>query len=308
MQFKKYQHLERFATSEVQNIEIGTVYVFPKIDGTNASVWLDDEGHLAAGSRTRTLSLDADNAGFLAWAQQQEAILHYLRENPTHRLFGEWLVPHSLKTYRADAWRRFYVFDVAVDKREDEILHGGDDTVKYLPYDAYKPLLDAFGLDYINPLKVIKNGNYESFIHELQANCFLIEDGKGCGEGLVLKNYDFRNKFGRQTWAKIVTSEFKEKHAKEMGAPVHAERKMVEEAIANQYVTEALVEKVYAKIDNESGFTSRQIPQLLNTVYYDVVREDAWNFVKANKNPTINFSALQHFVFGRVKALKPTLF
>lgn len=308
MQFKKYQHLERFSTSEVLNIEIGTVYVFPKIDGTNASVWLDDNRDLACGSRTRTLSREADNAGFLAWAEQQNNLIAYLKANPTHRLYGEWLVPHSLKTYRADAWRRFYVFDVAVDKAADEVRHESDDTVRYLPYDTYKPLLEAHGLDYINPIKVIKNGSYESFIHELNQNCFLIEDGKGCGEGVVLKNYDFRNKFGRQTWAKIVTSEFKEKHAKEMGAPIHAERKMVEEAIAGEYVTAALVEKVYAKIDNESGFTSRQIPQLLFTTYYDVVREDCWNFVKANKNPTINFGALQHFVFARVKVLKPELF
>lgn len=310
MQFKKYMHLERVGTSEVQNIEIGTVYVFPKIDGTNASLWLDANRVLCGGSRTRELSLEADNAGFLKAMQSEQGrkIYHYLLANPTHRLFGEWLVPHSLKTYRAEAWRNFYVFDVAVDKTLDEIRHDGDDTMKYLPYEAYQPLLETYGVDYINPLKVIKNGDYESFVHELAGNNFLIEDGKGVGEGIVLKNYDFCNKFGRQAFAKIVTSEFKEKHAKAMGAPVHAERKMVEEAIANEYVTLALVDKVYAKIDNESGFTSRQIPQLLFTTYYDVVREDCWNFVKANKNPTINFGALQHFVFARVKALKPALF
>lgn len=310
MEFRKYQHLERFGTSEVQNIELGTVYVFPKIDGTNASVWLGEDGQLRAGSRTRELSLEADNAGFLASLQtgHGQNVLQYLQENPTHRLYGEWLVPHSLKTYRADAWRRFYVFDVAIDKLPEEIAHDSDDKVKYLPYDVYKPLLEEHGLDYINPVKIIKNGDYDSFIHELQLNCFLIEDGKGCGEGLVLKNYDFRNRFGRQTWAKIVTSEFKEKHAKEMGAPVHAERKLIEEAIAAEFVTQALVDKVHSKIDLDGGFTSRKIPQLLHTVYYDVVREDCWNFIKAHKNPTINFGTLQHFVFGRVKSLKPELF
>jgi hypothetical protein len=29
-EFRKYQHLERFGTSEVQNIELGDCYVFPK--------------------------------------------------------------------------------------------------------------------------------------------------------------------------------------------------------------------------------------------------------------------------------------
>ena len=32
MEFRKYQHIERFGTDEVDGIEIGTTYVFPKID------------------------------------------------------------------------------------------------------------------------------------------------------------------------------------------------------------------------------------------------------------------------------------
>lgn len=85
-------------------------------------------------------------------------------------------------------------------------------------------------------------------------------------------------------------------------------KKMLEEQIADEFVTKALCEKVYAKIENEGGFTSKRIPQLLNVVYYDVVKEDAWNFVKKHKNPTINFSTLQHFVFAKVKEQLPQLF
>lgn len=113
--FKKYQHLERFGNTEVSQIELGECYVFPKIDGTNASVWITD-GVIMAGSRTRELSIESDNAGFYAWVIEQDNIKRYLNQNPTHRLFGEWLVPHSLKTYRQNAWRKFYVFDVAIDR------------------------------------------------------------------------------------------------------------------------------------------------------------------------------------------------
>ena len=38
-EFKQYQHIERFGTSEVESIEFGLCYVFPKIDGTNSSMW-----------------------------------------------------------------------------------------------------------------------------------------------------------------------------------------------------------------------------------------------------------------------------
>lgn len=307
MEFQKYQHIERLGATEVQNLELGECHVFPKIDGTNASVWLH-EGRLQAGSRTRHLTLDSDNAGFLAWASQQENILAYLQNNPTHRLFGEWLVPHSLKTYRQDTWRKFYIFDVAEDKLPEEITHEGDSHLKYIPYDVYKPLLESYGLDYIPTLCRIKNGSYEQFVNQLMTNIYLIEDGKGQGEGIVIKRYDFKNKYGRQAWAKIVTSEFKEKHAKEMGSPEIKGKALIEESIAEKFVTQALVDKEFSKIESVDGWSSKFIPRLLNVVYYSVVKEECWEFIKEHKNPVIDFKRLQHFVFTEVKKKKPELF
>ena len=301
MEFKRYMHIERFGTTEVEKIEFGECYVFPKIDGTNASLWLSD-GEIQAGSRKRHLTIENDNAGFFAWAKNQENIINYLKENPGHRLFGEWLVPHSLKTYKEDAWRNFYVFDVAVDKADNEILHDGDSKVEYLHYEEYSRLLEEFDINYIAPISIINNSSYDQFINQLAKNTFLIEDGKGVGEGIVIKNYDFYNKYGRQTWAKIVTSEFKEKHSKVMGASKIKGKKMIEEEIAAKYVTVALCEKVKAKIEAvNDGFSSKDIPRYLNTVFYDVVKEESWNFVKEHKNPTINYKTLLHFVFINAK-------
>jgi len=272
-----------------------------------ASVWLED-GKINAGSRNRHLSLESDNAGFLVWAQQQYNLLCYFKENHTHRLFGEWLVPHSLKTYKENAWKRFYVFDVAIDKDESEILHEGDDTLRYIHYDDYRAGLEKYHIDYIPPICKIFNSNYDQLIHQLEKNVFLIEDGKGCGEGIVLKNYGFRNKYNRNVFAKIITSEFKEKHAKTMGVSELRGARMIEEEIAEKFVTKALCEKVYSKIENESGWNSKMIPRLLNTVFYDLVKEDSWEFVKEFKNPSINFKTLQHFTFQKVKSEMPVLF
>lgn len=308
MTFKKYQHIERLGTTEVQNIELGECYVFPKVDGTNASVWLDKDGNIQAGSRTRHLTLEADNAGFYAWVQSNPYLTAYLHSNPTHRLFGEWLVPHSLKTYRENAWRRFYIFDVCLDKAPEEILHEGDSEIKYIHYEEYKPLLEAYQLDYIPPICKITNGSYEQFVNQLLKNVFMIEDGKGAGEGIVIKRYDFKNKQNRQSWAKIVTSEFKETHSKVMGASDIKGKNLIEQDIANKFVTSALVDKEFAKIESVDGWSSKFIPRLLNTVYYSVVKEEAWEFVKEHKNPTIDFKRLQHFVFSEVKQKKPELF
>lgn len=292
MNFKKYQHIERFGTDEVEGIELGKTYIFPKIDGTNSSVWMDD-GVIMAGSRKRQLSFESDNAGFYDWVVRQENIYKYLRDHPEHRLYGEWLVPHSLKTYRDDAWKRFYVFDVCIDT---------EDSVEYLVYEDYQPLLEEYGIDYIPCIATIKNGSYEQFINWLQHNTFLIEDGKGIGEGIVIKNYGYHNKYGRQTWAKIVTSEFKEKHAKTLGAPEVKGKKMIEEEIAERYCTRALITKTFEKIKSEKGWSSKSIPELLSRVYHDVIAEESWNIVKEYKMPSINYRTLNHFIVSRVKS------
>lgn len=304
MTFKKYQHIERFGNDEVQGIELGEVFVFPKLDGTNSSLWVEEltvlgltANILKGGSRNRELSLDNDNAGFLTFTSDDERYRMFFESYPHLRLYGEWLVPHTLKTYREDAWRKFWIFDVY-----------NDETEQYLSYEIYKPLLDQFGLDYIPPLAKIKNGSYENFIHVVNQNNFFIKDGEGIGEGIVIKNYDYYNKFGNQIWAKIITSEFKEKHHREMGCP-ETEGKMVEEEIVDAYLTDGLVHKTYAKVQVlHDGWTSKYIPELLERCYYDLVNEELWNALKDLKNPTINFKTLKYLSFAKVKTILPEVF
>ena len=293
MDFQKYQHIERFGASDaVLDIEKGTCYVFPKIDGTCSQVYLRD-GALCAGSRNRELTQEDDNAGFYAAMLKDGRAMRYLSKHPAHRLFGEWLVPHSLRTYRNDAWRRFYVFDVC---EED------DPGFRYLPYGEYQPLLEEFGLDYIPLIKTITNGDYESFTRCLDENKFLIQDGMGIGEGIIIKNYDYRNKYGRQTWAKIVTSEFLEKHKQEVP-------RVIEQDIVDMFVTQAFVEKEYAKISlAQDGWRPKDIPRLFNTVYHELICEEMWNICKKFKNPTVNFGTLNYLVREKIKQVKPEIF
>jgi hypothetical protein len=308
MSFVKYQHIERLGTPEVEGITLGECWVFPKLDGSNACIWRSSQSadiDIRCGSRNRELGFGKDdNHGFNTFVMEanfkgKPSFGAFFTEYPFHRLYGEWLVPHSLKTYREGSWRDFYVFDVCTTD-----FDGG---LQYLSYDQYQPLLDKFGINYIPPIKKIINGSYEDFVNCLPANNFLIEDGKGQGEGIVIKNYQFRNKFGRTTWAKIVTSEFKELHTKTMGCGT-TEKHLIEQQVAEKFVTTALVEKEHAKIVASGSWESKMIPQLLNTVFYSLVKEDAWNFVKAHKMPVIDFRRLQHFVFAKVKTVKPELF
>lgn len=302
--FVKYMHLERLGTAEVEGIEHGTCYVFPKLDGTNGQVWMENiatlngmQPELMAGSRNRVLSIGNDNAGFYAHCLKQKEFGTYLLKFPNHTLYGEWLVPHSLKTYQDDAWHKFYIFDV-FDRQAN----------RWLPYDEYAPLLRDAGLEYLPPLAIIKNGTAEHFLKTLDKNVFLIKDGQGIGEGVVIKNYEFINKFGRPMFAKLISNTFKVQHHLEMGAPIIG-GDILEQNIAEEYVTQHFVDKVVAKITvANDGWHPKYIPQLLQTVYYDLITEEMWDILKKNKNPAINFALLQRFTIMRIKELRKDIF
>jgi len=305
MQFQKYQHVEKLGNLEVDGILNGSCFISSKIDGTNASVWVDENHKIQCGSRNRQLTIENDNAGFcraINEDSQFDGVRKLLTHHPHLRLFGEFLCPHSLKTYRDDAWRQFYVFDI-IDEKDPE-------NWRYVPYDCYKELLDEYEIEYIPCLAEINNPTEEKLIAIMKQNNYLIEDGKGIGEGIIIKNYQFVNKFGRKTWAKIVTSEFKEKHIKVMGHVKMEDKESNEAKIINKSCTEALIAKTYAKIVNTNeGWSSKFIPQLLGTVYHDLVCEELFNSLKKLKNGKIvDFSKLEKLCKQKVKQVKKELF
>ena len=286
------------ALDEVEGIENGKCYVFPKIDGTCSTVFLDDNGEVAFGSRKRQLTLDKDNAGFMARLSSDDRVADYLRAHPTHRLYGEWLVPHSLKTYEDDAWRKFYVFDVVDCEKEGE----GDSVYSgYIPYDEYYAELELYKIDYIPAMSIIENGTPEDFIKMLDDNNYLIKEGEGLGEGIVIKRYDYINKYGRTTWAKIVRNDFREQHKTNKPQSPMAENN-IENRIATKYITRAFVEKEFAKLkEAKGGWNSKYIPELLNRIYYEFINEDMWHVLKDFKNPTIDFKKLQRITTELIK-------
>lgn len=335
-QFRKFDHVERVAHSDVADLTCGTVHVFPKLDGTNASVWasvLPSDGpecpigvEVQCGSRNRILSADADNAGFHAWVHSDDARALALRmfvlQNPHLIVYGEWLVPHSLKTYADDAWRCFYVFDI--------YTHA---TGKYLPYDSYADSLAKMGIDVIKPLAVIENPS-DNELNALrdEGNTFLMKSG--IGEGIVLKNYDWTNKWGRQPWAKMVRETFRNH------TPKIVRDAATEQDIIDAFCSDAFIRKTWAKVvqavANDMGvhlvtdafdmdsvddgptmahFTAfveanryKLIPRFLGTIYWDFIEEETRGFVKKFKSPCVDFSKLQKLVVLAAKTTMKEIF
>jgi hypothetical protein len=296
MQYKKYQHIERLDHQNVRGILDGRCFLFPKIDGTNGSVWLGDDGQIHAGSRNRDLTEEQDNGNFYKSIKDDEKIKMFFVDHPEMRLYGEWLIPHSLKTYREDAWRKFYVFDV---EYADELLN----------YAFYSELLDKYSIEYIRPIVEVILPEKENLLKYLESNTFLIKDGEGAGEGIVIKNYEYRNKDGKQIWAKIVRNEFKEKNRKEFGHNEGKASESVEKKIAEKYCTESLIDKEYAKINLEKGgWDSKYIPMLLGKVFNSIVSDTIWEILKEYKFPTVDFKELQRYINYNIKKIKPEVF
>lgn len=296
MEFQKYQHIERFGTSEVENINFGKCFVFPKIDGTNLQCYLKD-GQLIAGSRNRELTIDNDNQGSFAYLINNPQYLQYLQKHPNHRLIGEFLVKHTITTYREDAWNKYYIFDVIEEENEN---------FKYLSYDEYIPLLEEFNIEFIPCIATIINGTPDMFTNLLDKNTYLIKDGEGYGEGIVIKNYEYHNKYNRVTWAKMVRNEFKEQHCRVMGATA-LQGECIEQKIIDKFCTEEFVKKEFAKI-NINGWESKMIPKLLGIVWNTFIKEEVWNILKEFKNPIINFKTLNQLIIIKIKTTLKEIF
>ena len=80
-----------------------------KIDGTNASVYINAYGDIIAGSRTRWITPEDDNFGFAQWVYDNAHALGKL--GPGHH-FGEWWGSGIQRNYGLKE-RRFSLFNTA---------------------------------------------------------------------------------------------------------------------------------------------------------------------------------------------------
>lgn len=73
---------------KIKRYYAATATLTEKIDGTNACIFFDDEGHMECQSRKRIITPDDDNFGFAAWAHENAAELFAFFGPGRH--FGEW--------------------------------------------------------------------------------------------------------------------------------------------------------------------------------------------------------------------------
>lgn len=86
------------------------IIISEKIDGTNASVIIDEDGTVAAASRTRLITPEDDNFGFARWVKDHEEEL--LIGLGIGRHFGEWWGGKIQRGYGLKE-KRFSLFNVS---------------------------------------------------------------------------------------------------------------------------------------------------------------------------------------------------
>lgn len=85
------------------------IIITEKIDGTNACIYIGEDGEFLTASRTRWITPEADNYGFSRWAHENREDL--LRLGPGQH-FGEWWGAGIQRRYDM-AGKRFSLFNVS---------------------------------------------------------------------------------------------------------------------------------------------------------------------------------------------------
>ena len=100
MEFKEFNKIPRLSRE---------CTITEKCDGTNASLYITEDGQFLIGSRTRWMTPEDDNFGFAKWAMANKQEL--LKLGVGHH-FGEWVGCGIQRNYGLKE-KRFYLFNTS---------------------------------------------------------------------------------------------------------------------------------------------------------------------------------------------------
>ncbi len=270
--FRAYPKIHRLGKEETDGILNNPLTIQEKVDGANVSIWLHD-GKLMCGSRTRVLE-DDDFNGFIDYVNSNPKIRQYLKDHPTHRLYGEWLVRHTIQ-YNETAYKKLYLFDVYDDQQD--FYHKQKyvrEVARAIDVEHPEVFADSVTID----LKGI-----ETFVGQSTL-------GKE-GEGVVLKPYNFKNKFGDHAYAKIVTQKFKENNAVVFGGNNKHSDTYWEMFFVNKYCTLPRVQKIMNKMQPKVNerLHMEHTQMIGGAAYHDLITEESWEMVRKLAKSKVNF-------------------
>ena len=193
-----------------------------------------------------------------------KATVNKLKENYIY--FGEWLVQHKVK-YKNEAMKRFWLFSIYDIEKEEYV---SDEIVLS---EAKRLSLDHVPYFYL--------GEFVSFNHLMSfvgKSDLTLEPNEG--EGIVVKNINYKDKFGNQCFVKLVSDKFREVKAQK--APKNPNKNEAEKELVMSVLTKPRIEKMLYKLVDEGelkeDFTIEDMGIILRALggrlYEDIMKEE----------------------------------
>lgn len=165
-----------------------------KIDGTNASICITEDGQFLTGSRKRWITPDDDNYGFARWAETNREDLMKLGVG-MH--FGEWWGSGCQRGYGlTNGEKRFSLFNVArwcLAKDEPKLIPSVDPRIKKYQ----QPLPECCHLVPVLFRGMFDTRRVDEALEELRTNGSFASPGFKNPEGVVC--YHVAGNFGFKT-------------------------------------------------------------------------------------------------------------
>lgn len=268
---KKYTDVVRLGHKSTVGVlnEGDNIIIQEKLDGANASFTLD-ELDLKMYSRNTELSESKTLGGFYNFVKDSFENKKELL-NPNYIYFGEWLNPHKVKYENYE--KHFFLFDI-YSKSEN----------KYLDFSVVKLEANNLGLNLIPVFYEGKYDSYEQLEKYVGSTALNAKIGdKVLGEGIVVKNVDYVDRFGNQMYVKLVVDEFVEVQKQKKSSDPNSYKSTDEYKLAESLVTKARVEKTIFKLRDEGliadNLEKKDIglifKESINRVYADLIKEES---------------------------------
>lgn len=278
MEQKKFTDVVRLGHKSTVDVlrEGDNIVIQEKLDGANASFTLS-EGELQSFSRNRQLDANNTLGGFYEFIVVKFNDKKYLL-NEDYIYFGEWLNPHKVKYEGYE--KQFFLFDIYSKSKQ-----------QYLDFKEVEHEAITLGL---NLIPVFYEGEYksfeqlESYVGQTKVNGKIGD--KQLGEGIVVKNIDYRDRFGNQMFVKLVVDEFREVQKQKKAKNPTEFMNTNEYILAESLATKGRIVKIIYKLRDEgvigNDIDKKDIGLVFKEcnlrTYEDILKEESDSLVDIN--------------------------
>lgn len=274
LQHKTYMDIMVMNDEFKEDFSVGDrIIIEEKLDGANASFQYDSKNDVVlCFSRNKQLDERNNLRGFYDWVQKQDKNRIHTVLGNNLRVFGEWLVKHTVK-YPDECLNNLYIFDVFDMERHI-----------YLPQSEAKEIADRLGIPFV---PIFFDGEFKSW-EDITPLIGKTAMGGEIGEGIVIKNMTKLNSSttNKVVYTKLVHERFSEvfRKSRERRKENAEQRKVRMQGIemTERIVTPARIEKILNKLVDEGilpeNYSLKEMQiickNLPSAVYYDCMKEE----------------------------------